>query len=241
MVGSGGVDSRRTEIVSLTEGVQIPDCIDTLSDYPNDVYYGAGGALPDAGYLPHVCGSSYSPYNECWQYWPEEDSWTKTSTIPREVAYAASAYHPGWGIIMSGGCCFFDEVTITKDGEVFDDLAATLLYTSSDHCIAAINANMQFTTGLCDGKNETTLYYKDRLPEMYILPDMPTGRDSMGCGLVMNGSGSAEVVVVGGYDYSYLNTVEIFNIEENTWRTGTSNTSNISSEPIHAAFFLILS
>ena len=230
--------------MSLTEGGQIPDCIDTLSDHPNQLYLAAGGALPDAGYLPHVCGSSYYPLDECWQYSPEEDSWTKTSTIPREVAYAASAYHPGWGIIISGGCVSltcYDEVTITKDGEVFDDLAATLLYTSYDHCTAAINANMLFTTGLGDGKNETTMYYKDRLPETYILPDLPTGRDQMGCGVVMNGSGSAEVVVVGGYDYSYLNTVEIFNIEENTWRTGTSNTSNISSEPIHAAFFLILS
>ena len=46
--------SQKTEIVSLTEGDSIPDCLNALSDHPNELYYSAGGALPDAGYLPHT-------------------------------------------------------------------------------------------------------------------------------------------------------------------------------------------
>ena len=218
MVG-GSPGRGKTEIVSLNWGGQIPDCLNTLSDHPNEVRYGAGGALPDAGYLPHVCGSYYSPSNECWQYSPAEDSWTKTSTIPRDFDSGAPAFHPGWGIIMSGGYPSYDEVTITMDGETFEDLTP-MPYSSYYHCIAAINSDILFTTGLGNGKDQTYLYYRDT-GEWVPLPDMPTGRYSMGCGVVVDDTGSAEVVVVGGLGSGqYLDTVEIFNLEETTWRTG---------------------
>ena len=44
----------------------------------------------------------------------------------------------------------------------------------------------------------------------------------MGCGVVSDGSGKVEVVVVGGYNSGYLNTVEVFNIAENSWRTASN-------------------
>ena len=185
MVG-GYPSTYKTEIVSLAEGGQIPECLDTLSDHPNYVIYGAGGALPDAGYLPHVCGSGsgspYDPSDECWGYSPEEDSWTKRSTIPRDFNRGAPAFHPGWGIIMSGGCCPVDEVTITMDGEVFEDLTP-MPYTALYHCIVAISSDILFTTGLGSGNDETYLYYRD-IGEWVPLPNLPTstGRDSMGCG-----------------------------------------------------------
>ena len=220
MVGGYGA-TQKTEIVSLTEGGQIPECMDMLSDHPNLVAYSAGGALPDAGYLPHVCGSYYSPSNECWQYSPAEDSWTKTSTIPRDFDREAHAFHPGWGIIMSGGYPYYDEVTITMDGEVFEDLKP-MPYSSYIHCIAAINSDILFTTGLGSGDDESYLYYRDT-GGWFPLPNMPTGRYNMGCGVVVDDTGSANVVVVGGTNSSGqdLDTVEIFNLEETTWRTGT--------------------
>ena len=220
MVGGIPYD-QETEIVSLTEGGQIPECMDTLSDHPNYVASGAGGALPDADYLPHVCGSLYPPVDECWQYSPAEDSWTKTSTIPRDFDRGAQAFHEGWGIIMSGGLSSYDEVTITMEGETFEDLTP-MPYSAYSHCIAAINSDILFTTGLGSGDDESYLYYRDT-GEWVPLPDMPTGRNGMGCGVVVDDTGSAEVVVVGGYDSGghYLDTVEIFNLEEATWRTGT--------------------
>ena len=212
----------KTEIVSLTLGGQIPDCLNTLSDHPNEVRYGAGGSLPDVGYLPHVCGSGTFPHDECWQYSPAEDSWTKTSTIPRDFDSGAPAFHPGWGIIMSGGYPSYDEVTITKDGETFEDLTP-MPNSKWFHCIAAVNSDILFTTGLTTGNGykKTYLYYRDT-GEWVPLPDMPTGRNGMGCGVVVDDRGSDEVVVVGGYDSGghYLDTVEIFNLEEATWRTG---------------------
>ena len=40
---------QKTEIVSVTEGVSIPDCLIALSDSPTLVENAAGGALPEAG------------------------------------------------------------------------------------------------------------------------------------------------------------------------------------------------
>ena len=39
----------KTEIVSLTEGKSIPECLNELADHPNAILRSAGGALPDAG------------------------------------------------------------------------------------------------------------------------------------------------------------------------------------------------
>ena len=64
------------------------------------------------------------------------------------------------------------------------------------------------------------------------LPDMPTGRWAMRCGVVVgDGNGMAEVVVVGGElppqsgNGYYLDTVEIFNVATESWRTGKNFTN----------------
>ena len=41
--------AEKTEIVSLTEGESIPECLNELADHPNAILYSAGGALPDTG------------------------------------------------------------------------------------------------------------------------------------------------------------------------------------------------
>ena len=143
VVGSGWSTRRKTEIVSLTEDDSIPNCLDALSDHPNELYYAAGGALPDAGYLPHTCGSYFLPEDECWVYTPSKDTWMKTSTIPRSIDSVASTFHPAWGIIMSGGTPSYAEVTITEDAKSFEDLEP-MPYNSIFHCVVAVDKNTIF-------------------------------------------------------------------------------------------------
>ena len=49
----GGMEGReighKTEIVSLTDNMPIPGCLNSLADHPNNIFLGAGGALPEAG------------------------------------------------------------------------------------------------------------------------------------------------------------------------------------------------
>ena len=51
--GSGDYSTsyyNKTEVVSISEvETEIPECMANLADHPNEIYSGAGGALPDSG------------------------------------------------------------------------------------------------------------------------------------------------------------------------------------------------
>ena len=47
-----------------------------------------------------------------------DNTWTQTSTMPRDVYGGSPAYHPAWGMIMSGGFSSYDKVLITEDAQV---------------------------------------------------------------------------------------------------------------------------
>merc|ERR1719245_1866346 len=89
-------------------------------------------------------------------------------------------------------------------------------YGSKLHCVAAIDANTIFVTGLGTFDDQSYTYDRDT-KEWYYLPNMPTGRLGMGCGVVRDDSGNVEVV--GGERFG---VVEIFNIEENSWRQASN-------------------
>ena len=91
-------------------------------------------------------------------------------------------------------------------------------YDSELHCVAALDANTLFVTGL-GSKNDESYKYDRDMKEWIFLPNMPTGRSEMGCGVVRDDSGNVEVVVVGGDN---MDIVEIFNFEENSWRQGNN-------------------
>ena len=140
---------------------------------------------------------------------------------------AASAFHPAWGIIMSGGSdvgatADSADVTTTRDAKEFECLAP-MPYVSNYHCIAAIYESLIFATGLGENNDLTFMYIKDS-EAWSPMPNMPSGRQDMGCGVFRHGVGKPEVVVVGGSMPDppyYLDVVEIFSVEQETWRTGT--------------------
>ena len=48
-ITGGYPNYQKTELVSVDEEFPVPDCMQTLSEHPNDLFYAAGGALPDRG------------------------------------------------------------------------------------------------------------------------------------------------------------------------------------------------
>ena len=178
--------------------------------------------------LPHVCGSgsTHSPYDECWRFMASLNSWEKTSDeIPRDINAAAVTFQEDWGIIMAGGrkndgdCCSYN-VTFTSSGQDFKDLE--LLSDSSVYfCVTGINSTHIFMTGL--GLYDTDTYiYSTWTNQWQSLPPMLTGRRYTGCGVVRLEDGSNSVVVAGGLTpYSdRVDTVEIYLVEVQMWRTG---------------------
>jgi hypothetical protein len=54
---------------------------------------------------------------------------------------------------------------------------------------------------------------------------MPTARSHLSCAVVKNQTdGGNEIVTVGGYIGGSRTTVEIYNMETSSWRTGKTNT-----------------
>ena len=184
--------------------------------------------------LPHVCGSSggHAPYDECWRFMASLNSWEKASDeIPRDINAAASAFQDDWGIIMAGGrkndgnCCSYN-VTYTSSGQYFNDLEQ-LQDSSLYYCLIGINSSHIFVTGL--GENETNTYmYSTWTNQWQSLPPMPTGRRYTGCGVISLEDGSKSVVVTGGLNVKSdrFDTVEIYSVEEQKWRTGLLSLSN---------------
>ena len=118
---------------------------------------------------------------------------------------------------------------VTKNAEDFEELPP-MPYKSYWHCVAAIDENRIFVSGVGSGSlssakaNEKALMFHKSRGQWESLPNMPTPRWSMGCGVVRDGKGGVEVVVVGGYvapgrERTYV--VEIFNVNEERWRTGS--------------------
>ena len=130
---------------------------------------------------------------------------------------------------MSGGFSSYDKWLITEDAQVFEELPE-LDYSTTGHCLAAVNENMIFTTGEGQYEHFTYMYYRDTA-EWVQVADLPhegeyDGRYGMACGTVsvtgVDGSEQLEVVVAGGYDQDgdRLDSVLIFNVQDGTWRTG---------------------
>ena len=47
---TGGYPSyQKTELVSINEEFTVPECLRNLSDHQNELFYAAGGALPEKG------------------------------------------------------------------------------------------------------------------------------------------------------------------------------------------------
>ena len=131
-------------------------------------------------------------------------------------------------------------VRATSDGEEFDPVA-WLPEPIEAHCAIAVGPNKIMVVGGVAGKN-------NKNTEMVAIVDLRTGRwttpDSLsivrrspGCGLVRSplpdfvvaasneGDHVTEVVVAGGYNDKdgWLDTVEIYSLENGRWRQGDQN------------------
>ena len=114
------------------------------------------------------------------------------------------------------------ETRYTQDGEIFGNLP-DIPVGLSRHCMVALDSDDLYVTGgytPTDGtRGKSFLYHSDTM-EWEQLPDIPTPRDNMACGMVHNSAGEQEIISAGG-DYSDL--VEIYNLQSGQWRTGQSN------------------
>ena len=103
----------------------------------------------------------------------ENSTWTEVGALPSPVLESGYAYHPSWGLVISGGLREDDlkgnevdmaNVVVTKDGRKFEELAP-LPVNLTDHCLAIVDDDRLFVTGGETGggknrQNRTYIYSK---------------------------------------------------------------------------------
>ena len=155
---------------------------------------------------------------------PGTDVWTESgnmSTANGEAGCALSIEH---GLVTAGGTNGTDilgtnAVTKTQDGEIFEDLPP-MPVAKVEHCLVALDGGDLFVTGgLSPLPSEKTYIFSSTSRHWIEVPDMPTGRYTLMCGLIKTG-GHQEVVAAGGFYFQYFDTVEIYSVNDNLWRTG---------------------
>ena len=93
----------------------------------------------------------------------------------------------------------------TNDGKTFNDLPPMPSYLAS-HCMVALDGDNLFVTGgfidfnTKDDSNKSFPYHSDTM-EWEEVPDLPTPRAYLLCGMVHNANGEQEVIAAGGFDY----------------------------------------
>ena len=194
------------------------------------------------GEVPHVCGGVIGATdidafdnitNECYEFDPELRTWEKSGEMSAYRYYMGYADSPSWGLVVAGGwnenALPQSSVEQTLNGANFNDLPQLPLNLYG-HCLSIVDDNTLFLTGGTteDGfdnntSTQTYLYTKNR--GMWDrVADMPTGRKYHSCGVVRNRDTSeVEIVAAGGFKPPFhLNTVEIYSIADNQWRTAGS-------------------
>ena len=95
-------------------------------------------------------------------------------------------------------------------------------------CLVVIDVERIFTCGIRPGSNRQATYIFTRSRGSWTsLAPMPTSRYDHSCGLVANPDFGPEIVVAGGYNGVYLDTVDIYTVSMNSWREGNMQATNI--------------
>ena len=157
------------------------------------------------------------------------DEWSYSGKLFEERAYSGFVSSQTWGLVVAGGYSgdAMSSVETTYNGVTFGHYPdmPTENYKS---CLVEIDEERVFTCGIKPGSSRQATYIFTRSARSWIsLAPMPTSRYDHSCGLVNNPDSGPEIIVAGGYDGVYLDTVDIYTVSTDSWREG-----NICNQPI---------
>ena len=187
-----------------------------------------------------ICGSTYSPRDECWQYRPPSNSWVKLSTMPEYGGSVGYAYSDAWGLVLSGAGSADKSVLFTRDGVNFSYLAP-LPTSVNDGCLVILDDSTLMAIGLGNSEDEVYVYHGGEEENAWeAFPSLSVGRGGMACGTAMQGDDLIVVAAGGGRfedDPPRSDVVEVFNLQEMQWHTGESKSSNEAKSLIKSSCF----
>ena len=177
--------------------------------------------------------------DKCFFYDSLANAWEESGTMLSSRGLLGHAYSEVYGLALIAGydksCERLGSAEATYDGVSFRPIAP-LPETAFQLCAVALDESSLFVSvGAADSATYSNVsYIYDGIADSWNrVADMPTGRNGHGCGAI---NGGREVVVAGGAsdmggepeDVEDLDSVEIYNVETDSWRTGEATSSTLS-------------
>jgi hypothetical protein len=195
-----------------------------MPNFPAKVH-GATGGLGFKG-NPIICGgyqnSTFSKSCYCF----ENNKWIPSQSMNSERYYAAAAQLQDGKLLVTGGYTGSDYLNsfemLTQQG--WEINIPSLPVTIYAHCMVAVNSTTVMVIGGSQNVQFSgkTFYFTFGKESWTDGPALKYKRIFHSCGRIQSNKQSLDmsIIVAGGFDTSYLPTVEILGDGSNEWKTG---------------------
>ncbi len=193
----------RTEIFNLENASTTCN----MSDYPVRQTGMAVGIMQE---IIKSCGGQSSPHDVCYNYYPANDTWVKSSNMTTGRYYHGSSFIDSVWLLSNGGSSSTESTMEKWTGTAFE-LGPSLPRKMFGHCQLTVDAAHVF---FADPDGQPNYLLNWAYQTWTELPPMATRMREHSCGLINNPKMGREAVVVG------FGKTEIFNFDSHTWRFG---------------------
>jgi hypothetical protein len=218
----GGENTDTCEVINLASS---SSTCKNPPNFPARVYAAIGG-LGFKG-NPILCGGvqNYVRSNKCYSL--EINQWVSLASMNSVRVYAAAAQLQDGKILVTGGNeAFLSSVNsaeiLTEEG--WESNIPSLPVTIYAHCMVTVNSTTVMVIGGRQNSQNSgkTFYFTFGEQSWTEGPDLKNKRWYHSCGKIRRNKESQEMslIVAGGWDGSYLSSVEILDEGSNEWQTG---------------------
>jgi hypothetical protein len=228
----GGVYTDTCEVINLASSAST---CKNPPNFPAKVFAAIGGQGLKGN--PILCGGFQNDVlsNKCYSL--ENHKWVSSASMNLIRIYAAAAQLQDGKLLVTGGygdsTLNFAEM-LTEEG--WDSYIPSLPVIIAAHCIVTVNSTTVMViggsqNGQVSGKTFYLTFGEESLTEG---PELKNKRFYHSCGKIRRNKESQEmsIIVAGGYDVSYLSSVEILDEGSNEWQTGPELPFGVIDSPM---------
>jgi hypothetical protein len=216
-----GVNTDICEVINLASSAST---CQNPPNFPAAVYAAIGGL----GFKenPILCGGRQNgaSSNKCYSL--ENNKWVSSASMKSVRVDAAAAQLQNGKLLVTGG---FDgsgyhlnsAEMLTEEG--WENNIPSFPVTIAGHCMVTVNSTTVMAIGgWHNGYSGKTFYFTFGEESWTEGPDLKSKRGYFSCGKIRRDKESQEmnIIVAGGFDGSYLSSVEILHEGSNEWQTG---------------------
>jgi hypothetical protein len=176
---------------------------------------------------PILCGGVQNNVDSNKCYSLENNEWVSSASLNSVRAYAAAVQLQDGKILVTGGYDASESdlnsaEMLTEEG--WESNIPSLPVTIAHHCMVTVNSTTVMAIGgyQYDQLSGKTFYFTFGAESWSEGPELKNKRSYHSCGKIRRNKESQEmsIIVAGGYDGSYLSSVEILDEGSNEWHTG---------------------